>query len=128
VEIMFKANIIRNTQGELELRDPSLPIGQDEMLEGETCNPDYLTQMAEIETQPIYISAADFRNRFTDSEMDAILDAAYAGDAICRRLLFKLQTNSGGVNLRGAAETAGIAYLQQAGLVSAERAQLILAT
>jgi hypothetical protein len=87
-----------------------------------------LTPEEIVAKNAVYITAEEFRNRFTESEMDAVIAAAYAGDAICRRLLFKLQTNSGGVNLRGAAETAGIAYLQQAGLVSAERAQLILAT
>jgi hypothetical protein len=119
-------NVIRKADQTLELRNPELPIQDGEILEAETCNPDYLTQIAEIENQPIYISADDFRNRFTDAEMDAILAAAYAGDTVCRRLLFKLQTNSSGINLRGATEIAGIAYLQQAGLLSPERAQIIL--
>ncbi|WP_031431819.1 hypothetical protein [Methylomicrobium agile] len=85
-----------------------------------------LTPEEIVAKNAVYVTDEDFRNRFSESAMDAIIAAAYDGDAVCRRLLFKLQTNANGVNLRGATETAGIAYLQQQGLVTAEEAQAIL--
>jgi hypothetical protein len=119
-------NVVRKADQTLELRNPDLPIQNGEILEAETCNPDYLSQITEVESEPVYVSAEEFRNRFSESAMDTIIAAAYDGDAICRRLLFKLQTNTRGVNLRGTTEIAGIAYLQQQGLLTAEEAQAIL--
>jgi hypothetical protein len=126
MDLVQNYNIIRKSDGTLELRAQNADILDGEILEGETCNPDYLTLIAEAESQPVYVSAEEFRNRFSESAMDTIIAAAYDGDAICRRLLFKLQTNTSGVNLRGTAEIAGIAYLQQQGLLTAEEAQAIL--
>jgi hypothetical protein len=85
-----------------------------------------LTPEEIVAKNAVYVTAEDFRNRFSESAMDAIIAAAYDGDAVCRRLLFKLQTNTSGVNLRGTTEMAGIAYLQQLGLLTEEEAQAIL--
>lgn len=85
-----------------------------------------LTPEEIVAKNAVYITAEEFRNRFSESAMDAIIAAAYDGDAVCRRLLLKLQTNTSGVNLHGTTETAGIAYLQQLGLLTEEEAQAIL--
>lgn len=75
---------------------------------------------------PNIIPAGVFRDRFTEAEMDATLAAAYGGDAICRRLLLKLQTANEGIDLSGADTQGGVAYLRQIGVLTDERAAVVL--
>jgi hypothetical protein len=68
----------------------------------------------------------EFRDRFTDTELDLIINAAYAGDAIARRVLMKIQTASDGVNLLSPEVQGGVMYLTQHGVLTKERAAQIL--
>lgn len=71
------------------------------------------------------VSASEFRDRFTTDEMDAVLTLAYGGDAIARRLLFKLQTQAN-ISLDSPELIGGLAYLAQTGVVTQVRAVEVL--
>lgn len=73
------------------------------------------------------VTVSEFRDRFTDAEMDAVLTLAYSGDAIARKLLLKIQTASEGVNLEAAEVAAGLGYLVSRGVIAAPRVDEILA-
>jgi len=72
------------------------------------------------------ITADHFRDRFTVEEMDAVLALAYGGDAIARRLLLKLQTQSV-INLGSAELLAGLDYLVTTGAITEARKVEVLA-
>lgn len=74
------------------------------------------------------ITASDFRARFTDAEMAAIITLAYsgAGDVNSALLLLKLQT-SNDIDLDSGAVAHGLAYLTAKGALPAGRAAEILA-
>lgn len=67
----------------------------------------------------------DFRQRFTENEMGAILLTAYNGDANIRKLLLKLQTTES-VDLDDAVVIAGVDYLVSQAIITAERKTEIL--
>ena len=72
------------------------------------------------------ISISEFRDRFTKSELLAIANMAYAGDATTRYLLLKLQTNTSGMDLSGAETVGGVDYLIAKGvLLPARRADIL---
>lgn len=75
---------------------------------------------------PHLIPAYEFRDRFTETEMGAVLDAAYSGNAICRQLLLKLQTANDGIDTHSNAVISGVRYLVHLGLLSAQRAGEVL--
>lgn len=72
------------------------------------------------------ITAAMFRDRFTVAEMDAVLALSYGGDAVARRLLLKLQTQTS-INLDSAELMAGLDYLVTAGTLTAARVNEVVA-
>jgi hypothetical protein len=75
---------------------------------------------------PRTITAWEFRDRFLTSEIDAILDLAYAGNAQARRLILKLQTATGGVDLDSDVVIAGVDFLvAQAILTPARKAEIL---
>ena len=76
---------------------------------------------------PRRIAVADFRARFTDAEMAAIVSLAYsgAGDVTAAMLLLKIQT-SNEIDLTAPEVTAGMAYLIARGCLAACRAAEIL--
>lgn len=71
------------------------------------------------------ITAYEFRDSFTPDELTTILNAAYAGDSICRLLLLKIQTATGGVDLHSEDTINGLAYLQSINILSGARVQEI---
>lgn len=75
------------------------------------------------------ITAAQFRDRFTEAEMMAITKKAYGGtgDAPMQLLLLKLATSADGVNLDADSVIAGIDYLVTKGVIIAERKAQLLA-
>lgn len=75
---------------------------------------------------PRTLSPAAFRDRFTADEMDAVIALAYGGDAVARRLLFKLQTQTS-INLDSAELMAGLDYLVTAGTLTAARVNEVVA-
>lgn len=82
----------------------------------------------DIHVSPIsrVIPANEFRERFTDAEMDIIIAQAYGGDIIARRLLLKLQTASEGVELDSKVVQDGLAYLVIKGALTADREIIIV--
>lgn len=73
------------------------------------------------------IESWQFRDRFTEVELDGILGMAYSGDAIARRLLLKVQTATGGIDLDSPEVIGGLDYLVTQGVLTAERAAVIRA-
>ena len=73
------------------------------------------------------IPTSDFRARFTDAEMDAIMSLAYVGtgDAIARRILLKLQTRTD-IDLDLQAVIDGMSYWVANGIMTQDRANEIL--
>lgn len=67
------------------------------------------------------IPAYAFRDRFTDKEMDAILDLAYSGDKVARVLLLKLQTANDGIDLSSQTTLDGLNYLLSKSVITPER-------
>lgn len=76
---------------------------------------------------PRLIPVKDFRARFTDDEIAAILKLSYygAGDVNAAMLLFKLQT-SDEIDLDSQAVADGITYLISRGLIAPERGAEII--
>jgi hypothetical protein len=72
------------------------------------------------------IQTNDFRSRFTDAETDAILNLAYSGDAIARRILLKLQT-VGEIDLSSQSVIDGMSYWVSKKIMTQKRADEILA-
>lgn len=73
------------------------------------------------------IPTVDFRSRFADAEMDAIMSLAYSGtgDVTARRILLKLQTRSD-IDLDDQRVIDGMAYWVSKGIMTQERANAIL--
>jgi hypothetical protein len=104
---------------------------------GDSTNPDYLnyiqwvndgnqpTEVIDESLNSYWLLSNQFRNRFTDLEQIAILDAAYSGDETCRLLLFKLQT-SHEIDINSQIVIDGVAYFVSLGILSQDRANLIL--
>jgi hypothetical protein len=74
------------------------------------------------------ISTVDFRSRFTDAEMDAIMSLAYSGtgDVTARRILLKLQTRAD-IDLDDQRVIDGMGYWVSQGVLTQARADAILA-
>lgn len=70
---------------------------------------------------PRTVSPTAFRDRFTVAEMDAILALAYGGDAVARRLLFKLQTQTS-IHLDSSELSSGLDYLVSVAVLTSARA------
>lgn len=80
---------------------------------------------AVTETTTRYISAADYRARFTDAELAAILGSTDAG---VKLLLLKVSTcPPEGVDLLSPTVAGGLAYLAGLGVISINRVPQILA-
>lgn len=72
------------------------------------------------------IEISKFRERFTDAEKDAILDLAYNGDAIARRILLKLQTTALEIDVDHPDVIASMSYLVSVGAITDNRKDEIL--
>jgi hypothetical protein len=74
------------------------------------------------------ISTVEFRSRFTDAEMDAIMSLAYSGtgDVTARRILLKLQTRAD-IDLDDQRVIDGMGYWVSQGVLTQARADAILA-
>lgn len=75
---------------------------------------------------PRVISPYEFRQRFTEAEMDTVNGLAFAGDIAVRRLMLKLTTTEA-VDLDSPTTIAGVQYLASQAAITAERAAEILA-
>ena len=78
---------------------------------------DVLPPPAPILPQRI-VTAQEFRDRFTPTELLAMIASADTG---VRLLLFKVQTNATGIDLLGAEAQQGMAYLVSKALLAAGR-------
>lgn len=77
------------------------------------------------ETPTRYISAADYRARFTDAELAAIVSSTDAG---VKLLLLKVSTcPPEGVDLLSPTVAGGLAYLVSEGILTADRTAQIVA-
>lgn len=74
------------------------------------------------------IDVEEFRDRFTDAETDAMINLAYGmtGEAIARKLLFRLQTTKNPINLDGVKVVTGMQYLVNKGVLTSARRDEIL--
>ena len=75
---------------------------------------------------PKIISVREFRNRFTENELEAMLNLAYSGDVTARKLLLKLQTIGETLDLENPSIIAGMDYWVTNNVLTAERAEEIL--
>lgn len=87
---------------------------------------DYPPPVPPAPRQPI--PASEFRDRFTDTEMAAVVTLAYAGagDAVAAMLLLKLQTSTE-IDLDSQAVIDGLNYLVAHAVLAPERPAEILA-
>ena len=72
------------------------------------------------------LSVKDFRDRFTEDEIEAILDLAYSGDVLARKILLKLQTVGEVIDLTTPSVIAGMNYWVSKGILTEERKNQIL--
>lgn len=108
-----------NEQTILVAEEDTIPEGY--VAEAITCNPNYLAELS-----PRSIPASEFRDRFTTQELAGILTAAYGGDINAQLLLLKVQTNTNGIELDTDETIQGIQYLQSIGVLTTDRAAVIL--
>lgn len=72
------------------------------------------------------LSVKEFRDRFTEDEIEAILDLAYSGDVLARKILLKLQTVGEVIDLTTPSVIAGVNYWVSKGILTEERKNQIL--
>lgn len=72
------------------------------------------------------LSVKEFRDRFTEDEIEAILDLAYSGDVLARKILLKLQTVGEVIDLTTPSVIAGMNYWVSKGILTEERKNQIL--
>lgn len=71
------------------------------------------------------VSIDNYRDRFTPTELGAVLQCAYGGNVNCQMLLLKVQTATGGIDLDSQSVIDGLAYLTAIGILAAGRANEI---
>lgn len=83
-----------------------------------------LAQVAALTAPPTgrILTISQYRNRFTEAEQVAVLQAAYSGNTNCQVLLMKMQTTTDGINLDSESVINGLAYLTSIGILKDGRA------
>lgn len=71
------------------------------------------------------VSIDNYRDRFTPTELGAVLQCAYGGNVNCQMLLLKVQTATGGIDLDSQSVIDGLAYLTSIEILSPGRANEI---
>lgn len=80
---------------------------------------------SDIPSSPRATSPYDFRQRFTDAEMDSIISSAFSGNVTVRKLLLKLQTTDV-VDLDNTTVQTGMQYLVDQLIITSQRKTEIL--